>query len=130
MVIDTFIQNLIRSLVQRNIFKKFDHKCVYLDYSHRCRKWTRRSQFKYWMRLFAFHIALIPLGKCIVIIPLGGWLLYLSFLKPLMAIRSDNLVVSLISDQGYYTFVYGHTKDNWEGERKEQTNKQTNTGLG
>ena len=38
-----------------------------------------------------------------------------------MAIRSDHLVVSLISDQGHYTFLYGHTKHNREGGRNEQT---------
>ena len=52
---------------------------------------------------------------------------YLSFLKPLMAIRSDRLVVSLIFDQWHYTFLYGHTKHNREGGGKEQTNKH---GLG
>ena len=51
----------------------------------------------------------------------------LSFLRPLMAIRSDHLVVSLIFDQGHYTFLYGHTKHNRECGRKEQTNKH---GLG
>ena len=40
-----------------------------------------------------------------------------------MAIRSDRLMVSLISSQGHYTFLYGHTKHNREGGRKEQTNK-------
>ena len=29
----------------------------------------------------------------------------------------------LISDQGHYTFLYGHTKHDQEGGRKEQTNK-------
>ena len=36
--------------------------------------------------------------------------------------RSDRLVVSLISGQGYYTFLYRHTKHNMhnrEGGRKE-----------
>ena len=33
----------------------------------------------------------------------------------------------LIPDQGYYTFLYGHTKYNREGGRK---NKRTNTDLG
>ena len=46
---------------------------------------------------------------------------YLSFLKQLMAIRSDCRVVSLISEKGHYTFLYGHTKHNREGGRKEQT---------
>ena len=46
---------------------------------------------------------------------------YLSFLKPLIAIRSNRLVVSLISDQGHYIFLYGHIKPNQEGGRKEQT---------
>ena len=46
---------------------------------------------------------------------------YLNFRKPLMAIKSDRLVVSLISDQGHYTFLYGHTKHNQEGGRKETT---------
>ena len=32
-------------------------------------------------------------------------------------------MVSLISDQGYYTFLYGNTKLNRKGGRKEQTNK-------
>ena len=45
---------------------------------------------------------------------------YRSFLKPLMAIRSDRLVVSLISDQGYFTFLYGHTKHNPESEKKKK----------
>ena len=40
-----------------------------------------------------------------------------------MAIRSGRLVFSLISDQGYYTFIYVHAKHNREGGRKEQTNK-------
>ena len=40
-----------------------------------------------------------------------------------MAIRSDRLVVSLISDLGYYTFLYGYARHNREGGRKEQTNK-------
>ena len=47
--------------------------------------------------------------------------------KPLIAIRSDRLVVSLISDQGYFTFLYGYTKyniHNWEGGRKESKKKQ------
>ena len=44
-----------------------------------------------------------------------------------MAIRSDRLVVSLISDQGYYKLLFGHTKHNREGGRKEQMNKN---GLG
>ena len=42
--------------------------------------------------------------------------------KPLLAIRSGRLVFSLISDQGYFTFLYGHTKHNIhnrEGGRKE-----------
>ena len=52
---------------------------------------------------------------------------YLNFLKPLMSIRSDRLVVSLISDQGHYTFIYWYTKHNREGGRK---NKRTNTDLG
>ena len=39
-----------------------------------------------------------------------------------MAIRSDHLVVYLISDQVYYTFIYGHTNLNRKGGRKEQTN--------
>ena len=41
---------------------------------------------------------------------------YLNFLE-------HRLMVSLISDQGHYTFLYGHTKHNREGGRKEQTNK-------
>ena len=48
--------------------------------------------------------------------------------KPLMAIR--RLVVSLISDQVYFTFLYRHTKNNIhnrEGGRKE--NKQTQTWV-
>ena len=44
-----------------------------------------------------------------------------------MAIRSDRLVVSLISDQGYYTYLYGYAKHNREGGRMEETNKY---GLG
>ena len=44
-----------------------------------------------------------------------------------MAIRSDCLLVSLISNQGHYTFLYRYTKHNREGGRKEQTNKH---GLG
>ena len=52
---------------------------------------------------------------------------YISFLKPLMAIRSDCLVVSLTSDPGHYTFLYRYAKHNWEGGRKEKTNKH---GLG
>ena len=51
---------------------------------------------------------------------------YLSFLKLLIDIRSHRLVVSLIFDQWYYTFIYGHTKHSREGGRKEQTNM----GLG
>ena len=39
-----------------------------------------------------------------------------------MAIRSDRLVVSLISDQGHYTFLYGYTKHNREDGRKGQMN--------
>ena len=39
-----------------------------------------------------------------------------------MAIRSDRLVVSLISNQGYYTFLYRHTKHN---QRVKEKNKQT-----
>ena len=42
--------------------------------------------------------------------------------KLLMAIRSDCLVVSLISNQGHYTFLYRHTKHT-TGGRKEQMNK-------
>ena len=38
-----------------------------------------------------------------------------------------HLVVFLISDRGYFTFLYRYTKHNWEGERKEQLNKH---GLG
>ena len=52
---------------------------------------------------------------------------YLSFLKLLMAIRSDRLVVFLISDQRHYTFLYRYAKHNLEGGGKEQTNKD---GLG
>ena len=39
----------------------------------------------------------------------------------------DRQEVSLISDQGYFTFIYGHTKHNWEGRRKEE---KTIMGLG
>ena len=52
---------------------------------------------------------------------------YLSSLKPLMAMRSDRQVVSLISDQGHDTFLYRYAKHNRAGGRKEQTNKH---GLG
>ena len=40
---------------------------------------------------------------------------------------SHRLVVSLISGQGYFTFLYGHTKHNREEGRKE--NKQTQTWV-
>ena len=46
----------------------------------------------------------------------------------LMAIRSDRLVVSLIFDQGHYTFLYRCAKHNREGGGK--MNKRTNTDLG
>ena len=62
-----------------------------------------------------------------VTIPLAGWPHNISSLKPLMAIRSYRLVVSLISDQRHYTFLYRYAKHNWEGRIKEQTNKH---GLG
>ena len=39
-----------------------------------------------------------------------------------MAIRSDRLVVSLISNQGHYTFLYRFAKHNRDGGGKEQTN--------
>ena len=45
---------------------------------------------------------------------------YLSFLKPKYLWPVIHLVVS---NQGHYTFLYGHTKHNQEGGRKEQTNK-------
>ena len=54
-----------------------------------------------------------------VITPLPAVPNSISFLKPLMAIRSDRFVVSLISEQGHYAFRYGHTKHNWEGGGKE-----------
>ena len=38
-----------------------------------------------------------------------------------MVIRSDRPVVSLISDQWHYTYLYGHTKHNREVGRKDQT---------
>ena len=60
-------------------------------------------------------------------IPLPADPHYLSFLKPLMTISSDRLVVSLTSDQGHYTFLYRYAKHNREGGGKEQTNKH---GLG
>ena len=52
-------------------------------------------------------------------IPLAGRPHYLSFLKPLMAIRSDRLVIYL----RHYTFLYGHTNHNRE-DGKKRTNKQ------
>ena len=50
---------------------------------------------------------------------------YLNFLNH--SWPSDRLVVSLISGQGYFTFLYRHTKHNREGGRKE--NKQTRTWV-
>ena len=38
---------------------------------------------------------------------------------------SNHLVVSLISSQGYFTFLYKHTKHNREGGRKENKQSQT-----
>ena len=57
----------------------------------------------------------------------ASWPQNLSSLKTLMAIRSDRLVVSLISNQEHCTFLYRYAKHNWEGGIKEQTNKH---GLG
>ena len=44
-----------------------------------------------------------------------------------MAIRSEHLVVSLISHQGHYTFLYRYAKHKLEGGGKEPMNKH---GLG
>ena len=53
---------------------------------------------------------------------------FLSFLNH--SWLSDRLVVSLISGQGYFTFLYGHTKHNIHNREGERKKEQTNTDLG
>ena len=50
--------------------------------------------------------------------PLAANLRYLSFLE---SNYTWPVIHQVVSDQGYYTFLYGHTKYNREGGRKEQT---------
>ena len=52
--------------------------------------------------------------------------LYISFLKPLMTIRSDRLEVFLTSDKGHYTFLLYIRKTQSRGWKK-RTNEQTQT---
>ena len=59
-----------------------------------------------------------------VTIPVAGRPHNISSLKPQMAIRSDHLVVYLISDQGYYTFLYRYAKHT-TAKTKEKKNEQT-----
>ena len=56
-----------------------------------------------------------------VITPLVADPHYISFLKPILFMASDSFSGFW---QGCYTFLYGHIKYNWEGERK-RTNEQT-----